>query len=489
MSVNPRSRTRWPTPAAVLACLLIPACLTLSPAQEIALGRKEAAKVAAGMGLVDDPEVRGIVEAVGRKLVRALPPSPYSFEFHVVHMEEPNAFALPGGFVYVSRGLLALVNREDELAGVLGHEIGHVVARHAATRIARAQGVGLATVLGAVAAAAVGGSAAANAVGSLGQVAGAGYLAAYSRDQERESDEIGQELAARAGYDPAALIDFFVTLEAATRLLHGERNPSFFDSHPSTPERIARARARAGGLRRAPPSPVAPDRAAFLAHFEGLLVGPDPAEGVVTDATFLHPDLDFHLRFPPGFAVQNTRAAVGAAPSTRDALVVLSAEAEATDARAAAEAFARELGVSFDRSGPVVLGGSPGWRGELVAATDRGTLRLDVTFVEHGGTVLRLLAAAPPASFARYAPAFEATRQSFRRLRRAERDRIRELRLRVVRARAGERLEALAARHDNAWELDFLAVANALPRGALLEAGEPVKIAVARPYRGRSRVR
>ncbi len=483
---------RLPRPAGrglapVLACLLIPACLTLSPAQEISLGQREAAKVAAQMGLVDDPEIRGIVEAVGRKLVQALPLSPYAFEFHVVNMEEPNAFALPGGFVYVSRGLLSLVNREDELAGVLGHEIGHVVARHAATRIARAQGVGLATVLGAVAAAALGGPAAGDVVGSLGQVAGAGYLAAYSREQERESDEIGQDLAARAGYDPAALVDFFVTLEAATRLLHGERNPSFFDSHPSTPERIALARSRAAGLRRAPPSPVAPDRVRFLGHFEGLLVGPDPAEGLVRDGAFLHPDLDFHLRFPAGFEIRNTRAAVVASPPTRDAFLVLTAEADAADARSAAEAFARELGVPFERGGPVNLGGSPGWHGELAAATEQGALRLDVTFIEHAGTVLRLLAGAPSGQFARHAPAFRATWQSFRRLTRLERDGIRELHLRVVRARAGERLEALAARHDNAWDLELLAVANALPRGAILEAGEPVKIAVARPYRGRSR--
>ena len=133
-------------------------------------------------------------------------------------MAEANAFALPGGHIYVSRGLLAIANSEDELANVIGHEIGHVAARHHARQQARAQQVGVASVLGTLAAAVLGGAEAAQVVGQLGQIAGAGYMASHSRDQERESDEIGQTLAAKGGWNPAGMAEFLATLGRETTL-------------------------------------------------------------------------------------------------------------------------------------------------------------------------------------------------------------------------------------------------------------------------------
>ena len=174
-----------------------------------------------------------------------------SYRFHVADMPEPNAFALPGGYIYVSRGLLVIANSEAELANVIGHEIGHVAARHASQRETRSVGVGLLSALGTIVAGVAAGGQAAQAVSQLGQIAGAGLIASYGRDQERQADEVGQQLAAESGWDPGGgVTTSSSTLERQTTLEHGERLPSFLDSHPMTSERAQATAARARSLTR-----------------------------------------------------------------------------------------------------------------------------------------------------------------------------------------------------------------------------------------------
>ncbi|HZE89561.1 MAG TPA: M48 family metalloprotease [Verrucomicrobiae bacterium] len=201
--------------AAVLALTLGGACarnpvsgrpeMTLvSEAKERELGEAEARRVAETMGILEDPALSAYVRAVGERLAQFSPRTDVTYTFQIVDMEEPNAFALPGGPVYVSRGLLVLTNSEDELAGVLGHEIGHVAARHAVRRVTRAAPLAVVTGLGAAVTSIVS-PMLGDLVGGIGGVAGAFVLAPYSREQEREADRIGQELAGAAGWDPAGL--------------------------------------------------------------------------------------------------------------------------------------------------------------------------------------------------------------------------------------------------------------------------------------------
>ena len=200
-----------PAPAQLLAAVLAIGCsttvnpvtgqrevTTMSPSREAAVGRDAASQVAAEIGLVNDPELTRYVSAIGERLAAKSPRQDVVYRFHVADMPEANAFALPGGYIYVSRGLLALANDEDELANVIGHEIGHVAARHSAQRETRAMGVGILSTLGTVAAGVLGGAGAAQAASQLGQVAGAGLIASYGRDQERQADEVGQKMAADA---------------------------------------------------------------------------------------------------------------------------------------------------------------------------------------------------------------------------------------------------------------------------------------------------
>jgi predicted Zn-dependent protease len=477
--------------AGALACAVNPVTgqrelVLVSPAQEAAQGRQAAEQVAAQIGLVDDPQLSGYVQALGERLARHSPRRDVAYRFAVADMAEPNAFALPGGYIYVSRGLLAIANSEDELANVIGHEIAHVAARHSAQRQTRAVGVGLLSVLGTVAAGALGGAGAAQVAAQVGQVAGAGLIASYGRDQEREADAVGQQLSAAAGFDPMAMASFLSTLEQHSRLrAEGqERRPSFLDSHPMTAERAQATAERARTLAVAPAAPIAAGREAFLSRVDGMLLGDNPAEGVFQAERFLHPDLDFALAFPRGWRTENGKSAVVAGAPEGDALLIVEIQEAPTDPARAAARFAQENRIELQDTRRLRIGGYDAFRAYAVASSSEGNLVLHLTFIQHPRGTFRLLGLAPQARFGARAGGFDAAAGSFRALTRSEREGISEKRLRMVRARAGETLRALSARTGNAWSPAETAVHNALIEGIVLQEGELVKIAVSVPYRG-----
>jgi len=438
------------------------------------------------MGIFADRALTAYLAAVGARVAARSPRQGVEWRFEVVDQAAPNAFALPDGHLYVSRGLVELANSEDELAAVLAHEVVHVAARHHAQQQTRATGVGLLALPGLLAGAVIGGP-----LGELVQVPilvlGSGLVAAYGRDQEREADEVGQRLAAEAGYDPGALASYLVTLEAWTAHQQGaHREPGFFDMHPSTPERAANARERAARLAGTRTPGVARDRAAFLARIDGLLVGENPAEGIFEGPLFVHPDLGFSLRFPDGWRTANTRSSVGAIAGDRRATVTLRAQAEGSDPRAVAkqslEATARETRLDLLRAGAIELGGRRAYQVLAVADSGRGAATLHLTWIAHGG-VIYLLAGVVEGGYAQaHHAALEATAASFRPLAAEQRARIRETRLRIVRARAGETLALVSRRNGSAWDAEYAEIVNAVGATAPLPEGALLKLALREPY-------
>src|SRR5262245_18635587 len=191
------------------------------------VGRESAQDVKAEIGWLEDAALAAYVDGIGRKLLRSMPTRGFDYQFYVVDMVEPNAFALPGGYIFVSRGLLALANNEDELACVIGHEITHAARRHAAAQQALEESLPSLILPGAAA-----------------------KFASYSREMEREADEGGQILCAAAGYDPIGMSTFLTSLALSSRLELGyTRNPTFFDTHPGSQERAAANAVRAQEIR------------------------------------------------------------------------------------------------------------------------------------------------------------------------------------------------------------------------------------------------
>ncbi len=479
----------------LLLALAIGACTTntitnerdlvfLSTDDEVRVGREAADQVAAEMGLVDAPEISAFVAAVGQRVAVAAPVEGYDYSFQIVDRVEPNAFALPGGYVFLSRGLLVLSNDENELATVLAHEIVHVAARHHAQRRARATGVGLLALPGLLVGGLVGGT-----LGSIVSapfaVAGVGAIASYSRGQELEADEYGQRLAGLAGYDPAGLSVFLASLERDEALRAGSvRRTSWFDSHPVTLRRVDDAAKRAPALE--PTQPRTLSRRAYLERLDGLLVGDNPAEGIFDGQRFLHPDLDFTIVFPEGWKTANTPRSVGAYPEDGRAQIALELEGRSDGPREAANAFLwdlrQETRVDVARMDRVEIAGRDAVRGQFVVATRRGSVAVDATWIAHAGSIYRLTGVVPEGYGAEDRRIFGAVGQSFSALGTEQRAGIRESRLRVRQAYAGESLDELSRRTGNLWSLQETAVANGVSVDAPLSAGQSIKVAIQQPY-------
>jgi predicted Zn-dependent protease len=421
---------------------------------------------------------------VGRRVAAASPRQDVTYTFRVVDDEEPNAFALPGGHVFVTRGLLALLNGEDELAGVIGHEIAHVAARHAVQRVSRAAPLelltGLAAGLTGLAVPALG-----RVVGDIGEAATGIALAPYSRSQERAADRLGQELAAGAGWDPAGLARFLATLERTETLrAGGPRRASFFDSHPATPGRVEDARAHARDLLPVRGAAAALAPAAFLARLGGIVVGEAARHGVFAGQQYVHPDLDLAVRFPDGWKHQvSPRRAVGAAPDG-SALILVRSLGPASDPLEGARLLEKQSASPIvPHTEPARLNGLSAARTRLRARVDGGELAFDITWVVHRGTLVQVVGMTEMDRYRALRPTFDAAAGSVRPLTAVERAAVAETRLRIVTARRGETARALAARARAAWSPELVAAVNDLASPAEpLAEGRPVKVAVREPY-------
>lgn len=457
----------------------------MSEEAEVAQGAQAATEVEAYIGFAGNEDLNAYVTDLGNRLVQHSSRSHLDFAFHVVDMEEPNAFALPGGFIYVSRGLLAIMNSEDELAAVLGHEIGHVAARHSVAR-QRAQKPWLPLQI----LAGIGGAAASvvseelgSTVAGLGQIPATLALASYSRKQEEEADRLGQQYIAAEGWDPAALAR---SMDALTREqeLHGGRDPnqrSFFDSHPTTPDRAREARAYAQTLTRAPPTPIAADRSSFVTRLDGLVVGTSARGGVFIDERFLHPRLGFAMTFPQEWNHANAPTAVVAEAPDKSAILALQLVAEGDDPTPAADAVAAEIPLQ-DRSPLTRSDEMSTITGIARVESQNGELFLYFAWIAKDGLVYEVLGATPSQLWERHRQSFADTADSFRALSNEELAEIEEDRLRLVAAAANETLDDVAVRSNSQWSIKKVSAANDMPIGETVEAGELVKVSKKEPY-------
>jgi predicted Zn-dependent protease len=469
--------------AAGLACARNPATgrpevVLVSSATERKLGEEGALEVERAIGLYRAADLEAYVAALGARLAAASPRQDVPYSFRIVDAIEPNAFALPGGPTYVSRGLLALANREDELACVVAHEVAHVAARHAVGRASAQAPFALAFGLPAAILRTATLGLAGNLIGSVGALASGLVIAPYSREQEREADRLGMEIAARAGWDPAALVGILRTLERdeALRANAEARRPSFFATHPSLPSRVADAEKHSAGLPRTRVAPVAASPEAFLQQLAGLLVGPDARQGVFVESRFLHPDLAFAIDFPKGWKTANTAEVVAAAEPKGEALVSLQLSVEGDDPLDGARAD----GVGENLFARIESHQQHG----LAAASlglDAKDSRFELSWIAYAGRVYRV-AGVREARASGHDPVLRAAATSFRPLAAGDRDAIVEQRLAIESARGGESVASLVARAKSAWSAEQVAVANALEPGSRLAAGQPVKIAVERRY-------
>src|SRR5690349_18116370 len=366
--------------------------MLVSEDQEIAMGRQADSAVVTSIGLYADPVWQRYIQQFGARIAATSERPSLPWTFRVVDDPAVNAFALPGGFIYVTRGLLAHLTNEAELASVVGHEIGHVTARHTAAEMSKQQLIGLGLAAGSMASSQV-----AKYAGTANQALGILYLK-FSRDDESQADQLGLRYMRRASYDPRQMPEVFLMLGRLTAAEGGSRLPTWLETHPSPANRVASISAQIAALPQ-DFSGTSVNRDAYERLLDGLVFGTNPRQGYFTGSQFFHPDLRFRLTFPSGWTTTNGAQAVVAVSPQGDAAVELSQATEPT-ADAAARAFLAQQGLTAGASVRVGLsGGLSGISAAFSAATDNGTLRGTALFVDYGGAVYRIVGYAPEAQW------------------------------------------------------------------------------------------
>ncbi|WP_200342241.1 M48 family metalloprotease [Rhodovibrio sodomensis] len=418
-----------------------------------------------------DPELQAYVSSIGNLLAQTSELPRLDWTFTVLNSPVVNAFALPGGFVYVSRGLIALADNEAQLASVLAHEIGHVTARHSAQRYGSQQLAGIASVLSG----ALLGRPAAQATSALSQVA----LASYSREQELEADTLGIRYLTRAGYDPEASAAFLAKLQAKNELqarLAGTPEAaddfSLLQTHPRTIKRVREAMARAETTRVADPIIA---RGIYLSKLDGLLYGYAPEQGYVRGRRFLHPELRLAFAVPAGFRIQNGRTSVKA--SGPDGLMVFAGAPEAGGRDPAV--YLRDVwaaNVRLEGLTRIEVNGMAGATALARARTQAGTRTVRLAAVRYDSDTTYRFLFVPKGSGLPERLA-DTVLDSFRKLSAAEAAALEPRRIRVHTVQAGETQQSLARRlpYDE-LPLRRFQVLNGLEPGARLEPGRMVKL-------------
>ncbi|MFM9841711.1 MAG: M48 family metalloprotease [Dongiaceae bacterium] len=448
----------------------------MSESEEQSIGRENHPKILQEFGgAYPDRQVQDYISSLGNLQARASDRPNQRFTFTVLDTPIVNAFAVPGGYIYVTRGLLALANNEAEVAGVLAHEIGHIAARHSAERYSKGVLLSIpAVLLGVV----TGSQEVANLAGSAGAV----YLQSYSRDQEYQADLLGVRYLSRTSYDPYGMATFLAQLEADDKLdskLAG--NPELADqnnimaSHPRTADRIQRAIQEAGGSQVS--NPIV-ERELYLRKIDGLLYGDQPEEGFIRGRRFAHPTLRFEFEVPAGFHMRNTSSAVVAVRAD-GGQIVFDREAERFNGGM--------LNYMVDQWAPrldlrdaewIDVNGLEGATGTARVNTRSGTRDIRLVAIRaRNNAIYRFLFISKPELTSQLAAGFRQTTYSFRELSAGEAAQLRPQHIEVIQVRSGDTVDSLANRMAfDDYRVERFLVLNGLKRGDRLRAGQLVKI-------------
>lgn len=446
--------------------------MLVSENQEIQMGLEADPQVTASYGLVDDPELQNYVSELGLELaaVSERPDLPWSFK--VVDDPIVNAFALPGGFIYVTRGILANFNTEAELAGVLGHEVGHVTARHGASQMSRQQLQQVGLVAGMIA------SERFREYGGLAMGALQILNLSYSREDESQSDRLGLRYINRLGYDADAMVGVFQMLAAAGGGGEG-RLPEWQLTHPYPENRAADIRATIAETGASRDGRVGRDT--YLDMIDGMIYGPDPRQGYFEGSRFLHPDLAFELTFPAGWMTVNQRSMVAAQAPSEDAVVMLSVVTDGAGADQELRNFLRGEGITAGASGTSNRGGIGMARSEFTLTTEEGQLAGEVAFIEYGGLTYQLLGYTAAAQWGTHAGAIASTLSSFDSVTDRSVLDVQPMLLDIVTLPEAMSLNTFVRSNPQAVDMEVLTRLNRVDAAEVIQGGTRIKVVTGTP--------
>jgi predicted Zn-dependent protease len=478
-------RRLWLRPTALCLLPLLLAGCSANPAtgkqqlnfynqqEEIEMGKQADEEIVGEVGLYEDPVLQAYVEDLGQRLAASSerPDLPWSFKV----LDDPaiNAFALPGGYVYVTRGILTHLGSEAELATVVGHEIGHVTARHGANQMSKQMlamaGLGIAALL------APDSDTAEAAIGAAFVGLSLLFLS-YSRNDESQADQLGLRYAQKTGYDLRESPEVFRLLDRAEKVEGAGRLPHWLSTHPDPGSRRHRLEEKIAEMERGGTSfeGTTVNRDSYVTRLDGMVFGEDPREGFFRESLFLHPAMKFQLEFPAGWETSNEKASVSAVSPEEDALLQVSLSEKSTFAEAAEEVF-QEDGVTEVESWERKIHGLPASWHRLEVTTDEGELHGTVAFVSYQGQVFQLLAMAEKDKWKGYRDGLEGTMASFSRLTDAKALAAQPRHMKVIKLKRAMTLEEFAKAYPSTVPIETVALVNHVEPGGRLEAGRLAK--------------
>lgn len=442
----------------------------ISESQEIAMGREADAQVIASLGLYPDSALQRYVQELGSKLTRNSERPNLPWTFRVIDDPAVNAFALPGGFIYATRGLMAHVMNEAQLSAVLGHEIGHVTAQHSVHRMSEQQ----LTQLGLVA-----GMMIKPDLQRYGDYvnAGLGLLSLkFSRDDENQADHLGLRYMVRAEEDPREMIEVFDMLNRVTVAGNGSRVPDWLATHPSPTNRSERLQKELDTLT-ADPGSLSVNQNSYLGMLEGIVFGQDPRQGFFRDSHFYHPELEFEFFFPFDWQTANLREGVVAVNDNQEAIIQITL-AQSPSAASAAQSFFQQESVQGERQEATTVNGLPAVSARFVAQDGEQSLRGRAMFVELGGNTYHLLGYTTEQMWSKYEGMTTDALRSFRRLTDSAILRMQPMRLAVLTVSQRVSLAQLARQENSPVLLETLALINQTDTNAQFNAGDRVKMVI-----------
>ncbi|MDH3402296.1 MAG: M48 family metalloprotease [Acidobacteriota bacterium] len=380
----------------------------ISESQEVAMGREADPGIVAQMGLYPDQALQAYVQALGSGLAAKSERPHLPWTFRVLDDPLVNAFALPGGFVYVTRGIMAHLESEAELVGILGHEIGHVTARHSVNQLSKQQLAGLGIGIGMIV------SPRMAQLGDLAQTGMGLLFLKYSRDDERQADGLGLRYVLRGNYDPREIPNVFGVLQRVSQASGGGRAPSWMATHPDPGQRQQTMAAEVARLQVDLSGTVVNARP-YQQRLDGMVFGPNPREGYFEGDRFLHPDLAFSLDLPAGWKRENQKQALVAQSEAGDAILQMKLVDEASPAEAARKFVAQE-GLTGGRVETGRVGGFTAASSLFEVPQDSGDLGGRVTFVRYNDRTYQLLGLTLTEKWSTYKGDLEGTLNSFRRV-------------------------------------------------------------------------
>lgn len=436
----------------------------MSPQQENQVGAEEHENVVKQFGLYDDPKLTQYVRNIGAKVTKNTERPDVQYKFYVIDSPIVNAFALPGGYIYVSRGLLALANNEAQLAAVLSHEAGHITGRHSAERYSRGVVTSLGSgILGAV----IGSQAAAEALNTGASL----YLSSYSRTQENEADSLGLRYMSDAGYKPEEMVNFLSALQAQSGLearLAGKSGDNFnyFSTHPATSDRVQKTLAQSKGYQ----SRNVVNREEHLSAINGMTYGDSAKQGFIRGQGFYHPEIGFTFEVPDSFKLANQSSAVIA--TDKSGAVILYDMASRKPGQNAASYLTQDWARGKNlRSENITINGMPAAAASFEGMVNGQPMTLQVIAIEWSSNrFARFTIGIPQGASQSLITALKSSSYSFRRMNNAEKQKYKPYTVRVVTAQGGDTASSMARTmpFDDLKEERFRVMNGLLPNEALV---------------------